>query len=885
MADLRQRLQSGLAERYRLERELGRGGMATVFLAHDLRHDRPVALKVLHPELAQTLGPERFQREIKLAARLQHPHILSVHDSGETAGQLWFTMPYVEGESLRTRLQRERQLPLEDSLCIATEAARALEYAHHHGVVHRDIKPENILLTADGSTLVADFGIARALGGAEDDERLTGTGIAVGTPAYMSPEQAAADRGLDARTDVYSLGCVLYEMLAGDAPFTGSTAQAVIAKRLSGEVPRVRLLRPAVPEAVERAITKALAPVPADRWSSASDFAHALAESPAVLIGDRAPGLPQAQRAPARLQRPALLAGAVLLLAALAGVLWQRTQPGGGSTGHDGMASGPERLAVLPFENLGDSTDEYFADGMTDAVRGKLTALRGLQVIARSSSRQYKNTAKSPQQIGRELGVQYVLTGTVRWENNADRQGRVQVTPELIEVAPAAARWQQPFDAPLTDVFQVQADIAGRVAEALGVALGTGERQALTERPTTDIAAYDAYLKGEEISGGLSTGDPVALRRAATYYDQAVALDSAFALAWVQLSRANSLLYFRGTGSSSAADKALEGAERALALAPERPEAYLAVGDYHANVSKEYAEALEQYAQGRRLAPASADLLTATGLAEQRLGRWDSALEHLNQARRLDPRSLFTARRFAYTLLWLRRYPEAITAYDRVLALDPGNVAALQQRAMLFLMQGDLPRARAVLRAAPRDVEPAALVAFVATYWDLVWLLDERQQAILLRLTPGPFGDDRGGWGLALAQAYALRGDRGLARAYADSARASFEAQLGDRRGDVETRMFRAVALAYLGRRAEAVREGERSVAARPISKDAYTGAYFQHMLARIYILAGEPDKALDHLEPLLKIPYLLSPGWLRIDPTFDPLRGNPRFERLVNGP
>jgi tetratricopeptide (TPR) repeat protein len=473
----------------------------------------------------------------------------------------------------------------------------------------------------------------------------------------------------------------------------------------------------------------------------------------------------------------------------------------------------------------------------------------------------------------------------VRWDRGSNGQSRVRVSPELVQVAGRGApttRWQQPFEAPLTDVFQVQADIAGQVAQALDVALGAGERQALAKRPTANLNAYDAYLKGEETSGGLSAAGQVILHQAATHYERAVALDSTFVLAWVQLSRANSLLYFRGTGSSSTAKRALKAAERALALGPGRPEAYLALGDYHSNVSRDFSEALEQYARGRRLAPASADLLTATALAEERLGRWDSALEHLDQARRLDPRSLFAARRFAFALLWLRRYPEAITAYDRALALDPGNVAGIEQRAMLFLMQGDLPGARAVLRAASREVEPAALVAYLATYWDLVWLLDDQQQALLLRLTPRPFGDDRGGWGLALAQAHALRGDRGLARAYADSARAAFDAQLVDRRGDVDTRMFRAVALAYLGRHAEAVREGERSVAARPISQDAYTGAYFQHLLVRIYILAGEPEKALDRLEPLLKIPYFLTPGWLRIDPTFDPLRKHPRFQALV---
>jgi eukaryotic-like serine/threonine-protein kinase len=866
-----------LGDRYRIERELGRGGMATVYLAHDLRHDRPVALKVLHHELASTLGPERFQREIKFAARLQHPHILSVHDSDETAGRLWFTMPFVEGESLRSRLNREGQLPIEDALRIAGEAADALDYAHRHGVVHRDVKPENILLT-ETHALLADFGIGRALD--VQGERLTETGLAIGTPAYMSPEQVSGEP-VSGRTDIYSLGAVLYEMLAGEPPFTGPTAQAIIAKRMSGELPNLRRVRPAVPDGVEQVVLKALAPLPADRFGTAADLARALSTpSPSPVPAVTAPSAPAAKPSRRRLSTGA--AGIALGFLLGLGVLfaWLQRNP-------TQNPAGPKRLAVLPFESLGHPEDEYFADGITDEVRGKLATLPALEVIAGASSSQYKHSTKSLQQTARELGVQYLLVGKVRWEKRSGGQSRVRVSPELVQVAAAGApttRWQQPFEAPLTDVFKVQADIAGQVAQALDVALGTGERQTLAERPTTNLAAYDAYLKGEETSRGLSTADQVTLRRAITYYAQAVALDSAFPQAWVQLSRANSLLYFRGTGSSLVPDQALKAAERALALAPERPEVYLAIGDYYANVARRHAEGLKYYAQGRRLAPASADLLTATALAEQKLGHWNDALEHLDQARRLDPRSPFTARRFAFALLWLRRYSEASAAYEQVAALDPNNVAVIEQRAMLFLMQGDLPRARAVLRAAPPGVEPAALVAYVATYWDLVWLLDEEQQALLLRLTPGPFGDDRGGWGLALAQAHALRGERNLARAYADSARAALEVQLRDRPGDVDPRIYRAVALAYMGRRAEAMREGEQSVAALAMSQDAYTGAYYQYLLARIYILAGEPEKALDRLEPLLKVPYYLTPAWLRIDPTFDPLRKEPRFRRLVSG-
>jgi TolB-like protein/tRNA A-37 threonylcarbamoyl transferase component Bud32 len=539
VANPREQLERGLADHYRIERELGRGGMATVYLAQDIRHKRPVALKVLHPELAATLGPERFQREIELAARLQHPHILPVHDSGETAGQLWFTMPFVEGESLRDRLIHQKQLPIEDALRITTEAARALDYAHRHGVIHRDIKPENILLTKEGDTLVADLGIGRALDSAGDEDKLTQTGVVIGTPAYMSPEQAAGERELDGRSDLYSLGAVLYEMLAGEPPHSGPTAQAIMARRFTGDVPRVREARPTVPEVIEQALVKALARVPADRFQTAAEFARALA--PAALAAPAAVAPAPAQPAPTRVVTPASMPGepdprprrvaapafvlGLLVMASMGMFLLYRNHQATEDHG-----TGPKRVAVLPFENLGPAEDEYFADGVTDAVRGKLTGIPGLEVTARGSSTQYKKTPKSPQQIGQELGVQYILTGTVRWEKSTGGQSRVQVSPELIQVSTAAAKWQQPFDAPLTDVFQVQADIAGRVAQALDVALGAGRQDELQEKPTQNLTAYDAYLKGEEVSNALGTTDPATLRQAIGHYEKAVALDSAFVL-------------------------------------------------------------------------------------------------------------------------------------------------------------------------------------------------------------------------------------------------------------------------------------------------------------------------------------------------------------------
>jgi eukaryotic-like serine/threonine-protein kinase len=869
--------------------------MATVYLAKDLRHDRPVALKVLHPELGASLGPERFQREIRLAARLQHPHILTVLDSGEIPVQgasplLWFTMPFIRGESLRDRLNREKQLPVDDALRIAREAADALGYAHQEGIVHRDIKPENILL-AGSHALVADFGIARALGAS--DEKLTETGFSVGTPAYMSPEQASGQRDLDPRTDIYSLAVVLYEMLAGETPFAAPTPQAMIARRFM-EAPRpVRQLRDAVPEAIDRALQRALARTAADRFATAAEFAAQLtlpAASPTTPSPASAPPISAADirsvaaeptrstsTVPRRRRLPiaavSLSLGFILGLGVLFG--WLRRH------GNEPPGTGNAKLlAVLPFENLGSAEDEYFADGVTDEVRGKLAALPGLQVTARSSSNQYRKTTKNPREIGRELGVDYLLTGTVRWEKTGGAN-HVRVSPELIQVSTGSTKWQEPFDAALTDVFKVQGEVAAQVAQALDLALGTPQRTALAAKPTGNSAAYDAYLKGEATSQNLGTGDPLKLRGAIALYEQAVAIDSGFVEAWAELSRSCSLLYSNGTPDPALDQRARDGAERALRLAPNQPAGHLALGDYHSNVTADFDRALQAYQAGLRFSPNNADLLGASALAEVGAGEWEKALEHFRRAHAIDPRSIAVGRRLAYTYLRLRRYPEALAISDRALALDSNNVQVFENKVMAYLGQGDLETARRVIRAAPTGIEPTVLASHFGNYYDLYWVLPPDLQGLVLRLTPSAF-DDRAAWAIVLAQTYHLKGDFARTRAYADSARVAFEGRLQATPNDAQSHVFLGLALAYLGRKDQAVAEGEKGLALQPISKDAYNGPYLQHQLVRIYLLVGQPEKALDRLEPVLKIPYYLSPGWLRVDPNFDPVRKNPRFERLV---
>jgi tetratricopeptide (TPR) repeat protein len=404
------------------------------------------------------------------------------------------------------------------------------------------------------------------------------------------------------------------------------------------------------------------------------------------------------------------------------------------------------------------------------------------------------------------------------------------------------------------------------------------------ERPTTNLAAYDAFLRGDAVSGNLAVLDPMTERRAAGLYEQATALDPSFALAWSRLARAYALAYTNGVPSQETAELSRRAAERALALGPERSEGHFALGDYYSEVKADFPRAAAEYAEALRRSPSDVDVLTATSITLQSLGQWDSAVVTLKRAATLDPRSVATARRLGFTLLRLRRYPEAIAATDRAMALSPDNLAVVETRVMIELAKGDLPAARAFVTAAAPRTDPTALVAYFGNYWDLYWVLDDAQQQQLLRLSPAAFDDDRASWAIVLAQTYHLRGDSLEARAYADSARIAVEHNLESAPLDAQRRVFHGLALAYLGKRAEAIREGEKAVAQLPMSRDGYSGPYIQQVLARIYMLAGENQKALDHLEPLLKVPYHLSPAWLRIDPTFAPLRGEPRFQKMIAG-
>jgi eukaryotic-like serine/threonine-protein kinase len=862
---------------------LGAGGMGEVYKARDTRLDRTVAIKVLPSPLSQDADRRaRFDREARAISRLTHPHICTLYDVGHRRGVDFLVMECLEGETLADRL-KDGPLPTDLVLKTGIEIGEGLEWAHHEGIIHRDLKPANVMLTRTGAKLL-DFGLAR-MGGGLDSERsesptrtaepsLTDPGAVMGTLSYLAPEQIEGKRA-DARTDIFAFGVILYEMATGKRPFAGTSKASLIGSILRDEPTPVAELAPTAPAALARLIRQCLEKDPDQRRHSIHDTVEELKWIRDGEAGAARPASGPLVMRPGR--RAWLVAGAVLGLLVIVATLhpWRK------SVGSVPVAPGPTRIAVLPFENLGPPETDYFAEGMSDEVRGKLAGLPGLAVVASTTSAQYRKTTKPIEQVARELDARYLVVGKVRWESPTGT-GRLQVIPELVEVEASGAeteRWRQPFEATLADVFQVQAEIAEKVARSLDVTLSAGQQRALTYKPTQNVAAYDAFLKGEMAYGRFDDGVADSDRTAASHYEQAVTMDPSFALAWARLSRARSSLYVHSVPTPAAAEAARAAAERAIALAPARPEGYEAKAMYHSYVEEEPTRALPEIERAAHLAPRDLEVVRRLAQIEGDLGRWPDSLLHFQEAREIDPRSTLVADDLADTLVWLRHYPEAEAEADRALALDPGDVWAERNRIEVSLGQGDLAGARRALQAASTRVKPAVLVVSLA---ELAWLLDDSQQNLLLTLRPDQFGRGPIAWAMSRADVYALRKDAGGVRENAELARLAAEAQLRLTPRDARTNAMHGRALAYLGRKAEAIAAGQHAVELMPATRNASSAPLIQQRLVEIYVLVGENEKAIDGLEGLLKIPSDLSPGRLRIDPTFAPLRGNARFERLI---
>ena len=689
MDDLRDRLQAALGAGYRLESELGGGGMSRVFAALDVELGRRVVVKVLPPEMAAGVNAERFRREIQLAAQLQHPHIVPVLNAASRGDLAYYTMPLVEGESLRVKLQRAGELPVPDAVRVLHDVAEALAYAHEHGVVHRDIKPDNILLSGRHA-MVTDFGVAKAVSAASGSSGATSLGVALGTPAYMAPEQAAADPGVDHRADIYALGAVAYEMLTQRPPFIAPTAQAVLAAQVTQTPEPVTAHRAAVPPALADLVMRCLEKRPADRWQSAEEVRQLL-EAVATPSGGSAPTLArQATASPRRARlRTALWAAGIVLLAAAAFLVVRRLRP---------AASRPT-LVVLPFDNVGAPADAYFADGLAEEITTRLARVSALQVIARNSALRFPASKLSAQDFGRELGADFVLDGTVRWEHAAAGSSEVRVTPALIRVSNAQEVWGQSYDAALADVFRLQTDISEQVVSALQVTLGAAERRDLGDAGTRDVAAYNSYVLGRY---EWRKRTAASLQEAARQFTAALARDPGYARAWSGLADAVGLFpQYSVTSLARAAayDSAERAARRSVALDPRSAEAHASLGEILANGRWDWAGADAEFRTAIALDPDYATAHQWYGELLAGLDQIPRALAEGQLAVRLDPLAPVMANAYGMCLYSARRYPEAIRQFQRALALEPDYTAPPGNIMRAYLAEGDYPAALAAQRA------------------------------------------------------------------------------------------------------------------------------------------------------------------------------------------
>ena len=771
-------LQSAVAGSYRIEREIGRGGMAVVYLAHDLRHDRSVAIKVLEPRLAIVLGRERFLREIRLAAKLQHPHIVPVHDSGayesgpELSG-LYYVMPYVEGESLRTLLAREGRLPVSYAVRVAREVAEALACAHTHGVLHRDIKPENILLS-QGHAQVADFGIAKALapadGGSAAQTNVTDTGLVIGTAAYMSPEQASGERNLDPRTDIYSLGCVLYEMLVGRPPFTGPTPQAVLVSRLTADPPAARSLRPDLPAALGAAVSRALARDPRARFGNADELERALASvadptpgDSALLVATPAGHTMPTAGARRRIRLGVIVAICLLVIAAGIAIVWRARL----RAAADRSSADPIPLAVLPFRMLGGAGQTLpLGVGVPDAIISRLAGAPRLRLRPTSAILRYADREVDLPSVGRELAVDYLLTGTVQ-----DAGNRLRVSVQLVRAADGAPLWGTHYDLERQDLLTLQDSVAERVSGVLAVRMTVADQEQVYRRYTRNGAAYEAFLRGRAELARLS--EPGA-RAAVAAFEQSLSFDSNYALAHAGLAMAAADMHLRfatGAEVDEWGARARREAARALALDSNVAEAHLAQAAVYRKSEFDWDATIRESRRALALNP-SLDLphYFIAG-AYYHLGLLERADAELRDAASADPTNRTEQLRTRGVLAFLQGdFADAVRLFEQQ-RRESGSPVSDSYLTQAYWFQGDTIHALALIDSLIRSPSAPAVARARASLASFLAASGSRRAVGLLdTLEAGAYVDHHVAY--SMAAAYAQLGQLEKARGWL---RRSFE--------------------------------------------------------------------------------------------------------------
>jgi len=857
-----------MVSHYRIIEKIGAGGMGEVFLAEDTKLNRQVALKFLPAQYTSDENSKaRFTREAQATAALDHPNIITIHEVSEYQGRPFFAMQYIKGQSLRD-FAKDKKLSANEILTLAIQICEGLSKAHKAGIIHRDIKPSNIIIDADNRAKILDFGLATIQGG----ERLTRTGSTLGTMGYMSPEQIQGQE-IDCRTDLFSFGIVLYEMITGRVPFAGETDAAILHAIIS-KTPEVPTgYRPDIPPRLQEIVGKTLEKDPQARYQSATELIadlKSLAGSTEVRVSVPAT-VPWARPARARWAKVLVVAAFVILIAVAYGVLsrisWKPIED---------ASTSRIMLAVLPFRNLGAPEEEYFADGITDEIITRIAGFQGLGVISRTSAMQYKNSEKSLQEIGKELGVDYILEGTIRWDKSGDTD-RVRITPQLVRAADDTYLWSSIYERALTQIFAVQADIARQIAGALDIALLAHERRKLATEPTDNIEAYTYYLRGREyMAQSYHKNDHLI---AIEMLEKAVELDPDFALAFATLSSACTWLYWLYERTDEQLIKARDAVDKALWLEPNLPEAHLALGQYYYQGKRDYERALIEVDMVKKSLPSNTEAFLWTAGVRRRQGQWGETVRNLEQVTKLNPRNSKYFWELGRTLTAMRKYQEAVDYYDRAIAVSPDYALAYGEKAFTYLLwDGNTTQARQVLEDAAQKIDRSELAYELA---DCDMFEGDYQSA--LRRFPAealPALRHRANYYLTIGFIYRLMNDTTLSVACYDSVRVMLEPKI-EKAGSMDHARL-GVAYAGLGRKEEAMREGQLAAELLPLSEDAYVGTIRLGFLAMIYVMVGEYDLAIDQLEILLSVPSFFSVPYLRLNPVYAPLRDHPRFQILL---
>lgn len=838
--------------RYRVIEKIGAGGMGEVYLAFDPKLQRNVAIKLLPASLAD--DPEtraRFVREAQTAASLNHINIVTIYEVDESDGRHFIAMELIDGVPLKD-LIKTQVLPIKNALELVLQICDGLAAAHERAIVHRDIKPANIIVGGKGRVKILDFGLAKI----HSVSGLTSTGVRLGTIAYMSPEQAQGT-DVDHRSDIFSVGVVLYELLTGQTPFKRDSEVATLLAILQQPAPQAKSLNPAVSDPLQAVLDRALEKEISKRYQHIEDFANDLRK---IIHGDSQPA-PSLTGIQAVQDRPR--AASVDLSSVTKTVAGMR-----------------KAIAILPFDNLGPTEHTYFTDGVTDEITTSLAKVKSLKVISSNSARHFKEQRKTSAEMAQELGVEFLLIGSIRWDDS-QKPSRLRLNCKLVDAKDDSILWAESFDRVLEQIFVLQTELSSEIAKALGVALGTMEMDSVGKIPTTNLEAYDCYLRGNEFYPRSTA--PSDLNKAIEMYEKAVELDPDFALAYVKLGLTNLVMYwFFHDRTPARVARAKVAIDAAVRIAPDLPETNLALGYYYYYGCKEYVQALEKFAIASKNRPNDSSLMAAMGFIQRRLGMWNEALRNIRKASELDPKSSLLAVELGNTMMLLRQYDAALIQFDRAMWLAPEWVDIYAKKAhTVFLRDGDSKKAAEIFREAESRVNPAELVVEYALL-DVFSEFCGEPSAAMDRLAL-----DETEMELYFVNKGRLArrlGRDAESRSYFESARAILETKVKTSPEDARYLANLGLAYAGLGKTEQAISNGLKAVELFPFDKDHVFSIVYQETLALIYSYLGESERAIEILKFLLSVPSYISRPLLLSSIDYAGLRGQPGFHKLLIG-